>query len=91
MRISREPTQAVVQYRVWAGTGYTPVLKNTTPTPKKNSTFVFSIRSKEHNAYVLITKGISKISLQTEAPKYQLPQLCTWGPGWHFFHMSFPL
>jgi len=86
MRISREPTQAFVQCRAWAGDGYISLI-NTPPCPTqvpRPSTLVLRVRSKKkRKAYIVITKSISKLSRNTEALKSWLPQLCTWGPGWY--------
>lgn len=81
IRISREPTQAFVQYMAWEGSGYTSFF-NPFLAPKKNkkakptnqkTTLVFRIRSKKLKVYVVITKSIFKMGLNAEAVDYWLP------------------
>lgn len=94
MRIWREPTQAFVQYRAWADSGYISVFNIYTPTPQKNptkpSTLVFRVRSKPHESYVVITKSISKLSLNTCFKVLASPAVHM-GSSLVFAHTPFPL
>lgn len=81
IRISREPTQAFVQYMAWAGSGYT-LFFNPFPPLKKTNPFIQGKKQKTWNL-CCYHKEYLKMGHNTESVSYWLPQLCTGGPGWY--------
>lgn len=82
MSVSRESTQAFVQYRVWTGSGYISVF-NAIPLKKKKkqttSTLAFRVRSKKNIKLMLLSLKVFQNSLLTQKP---------WSTGFPAVHMG---